>query len=470
MALLNGTWGSSGADPAYWKRYRGGTAGRLWVGPATAVLSADPSAPPARQFRRVLADLPGHFASPMIVGGPARVPVRPRGHRQRLLVRAGRHRPAPAHRPRRLVRTPGEHGRAADHLRLRRRAVAARRPGRSDGRGGSTSCSARPPAGRAPRLISADDHVGSLSVDERRHRQRGRGPRHRALADPPGRAGEGAGGRARQPGPVPAGARRRRPGRLGHRRRRHRRAGDRRRRSGRACGPGGRAPAAGCAARSAGSAGSPPRPTAALVAVAAQDGRLLLVDVASGSVRELAASGNGRDHRAGVVARLGLAGLVAAGRASGRHGRTALRRLRLARIADGQVNDVTDGRFVDTDPVFTHDGKYLAFLSRRSFDPIYDAHFFDLSFPYGARPYLVPLPAAARRRSARSSAGGRSARPSASTPARARRQCRRRRGSDGDSRPDDADAPPPCGSTPTAWPTGSWRCRCPSRGTRGCAR
>jgi tricorn protease len=43
--------------------------------------------------------------------------------------------------------------------------------------------------------------------------------------------------------------------------------------------------------------------------------------------------------------------------------------------------------------VFTVDGLYLAFLSRRTFDPIYDAHSFDLSFPFGARPYLVPLAA-----------------------------------------------------------------------------
>ena len=70
---------------------------------------------------------------------------------------------------------------------------------------------------------------------------------------------------------------------------------------------------------------------------------------------------------------------------------TQLRRLRLARIADGQVFDATDGRFTDTDPVFTLDGKYLAFLSMRDFDPIYDAHSFDLTFPYGARPYLLPL-------------------------------------------------------------------------------
>ena len=55
--------------------------------------------------------------------------------------------------------------------------------------------------------------------------------------------------------------------------------------------------------------------------------------------------------------------------------------------------DVTDGRFADTSPVFTTDGLYLAFLSQRSFDPVYDAHTFDLSFPFGGRPYLVPLAA-----------------------------------------------------------------------------
>jgi tricorn protease len=43
--------------------------------------------------------------------------------------------------------------------------------------------------------------------------------------------------------------------------------------------------------------------------------------------------------------------------------------------------------------VFTADGLYLAFLSQRTFDPVYDAHTFDLSFPFGSRPYLVPLAA-----------------------------------------------------------------------------
>ena len=54
---------------------------------------------------------------------------------------------------------------------------------------------------------------------------------------------------------------------------------------------------------------------------------------------------------------------------------------------------MTDGRFADSDPVFTPDGLYLAFISRRSFDPVYDEQTFDLSFPLGSRPYLVPLAA-----------------------------------------------------------------------------
>jgi tricorn protease len=85
-----------------------------------------------------------------------------------------------------------------------------------------------------------------------------------------------------------------------------------------------------------------------------------------------------------------------------------LRRIRLARLAhpadghpaNGQpgtavagIIDVTDGRFADTDPVFTLDGRHLAFLSQRSFDPVYDTQSFDMSFPYGSRPFLVPLAA-----------------------------------------------------------------------------
>ncbi|PVZ53546.1 S41 family peptidase [Arthrobacter sp. H-02-3] len=71
-------------------------------------------------------------------------------------------------------------------------------------------------------------------------------------------------------------------------------------------------------------------------------------------------------------------------------------RLRIARTDGGTqtaIIDVTDGRFRDESPSFTPDGKYLAFLSNRSFDPVYDGHSFDLSFPSPIKPYLVALAA-----------------------------------------------------------------------------
>ncbi|MEU6124692.1 S41 family peptidase [Streptomyces sp. NPDC047123] len=75
----------------------------------------------------------------------------------------------------------------------------------------------------------------------------------------------------------------------------------------------------------------------------------------------------------------------------------SLRQIKLARIAGPgprTVVDVTNGRFEDENPVFTRDGRYLAFLSWRGFDPVYDVHTGDLSFPLGCRPYLVPLSSA----------------------------------------------------------------------------
>lgn len=79
-------------------------------------------------------------------------------------------------------------------------------------------------------------------------------------------------------------------------------------------------------------------------------------------------------------------------------------RLRMTQVgANGQganghgakqpIVDVTDGRFRDQSPSFTPDGKFLAFLSNRSFDPVYDGHSFDLSFPSPIKPYLVALAA-----------------------------------------------------------------------------
>ena len=54
-ALLTG---GGASEPAHWKRYRGGTAGRLWI-----AAGDDPL------FTRILADLNTQFGSPMLIGG-----------------------------------------------------------------------------------------------------------------------------------------------------------------------------------------------------------------------------------------------------------------------------------------------------------------------------------------------------------------------------------------------------------------
>jgi tricorn protease len=57
---------------------------------------------------------------------------------------------------------------------------------------------------------------------------------------------------------------------------------------------------------------------------------------------------------------------------------------------------VTRPEFRDWSPAFDPEGKYLYFLSVRTFDPVYDNVQFELSFPRAARPYLIALQADAR--------------------------------------------------------------------------
>ena len=371
-ALLTGGTG----DPAWRKRYRGGTAGRLWLRTAGADGTDGP-------FHRIAAGLAGHFASPMLVGGRFAFLSDHEGTGNIYSVDLDggdlrRHtdhdgpyaRQASTDGTRIVYMVRGELW-LLDSLdtpapRVLEVSVASA------------------VAGRTPRLISASDHVGGLSCDETGQASavEVRGTIHwlthrdgpaRALSVTPGvRARlprvlgkdglvvwvtDAGGAHALEIGgerdgqPVPS--RRVAQGEIGM--------------------------VSGLAAAPDGSA----------VAVSARDGGLRLVDVGSGAVTELASSDDGE-----------ITGLAwspdSAWLAWSQPGPQPLRRIRVARAADRVVRDLTDGRFTDTDPVFTADGKYLAFLSKRSFDPVYDAHFFDLSFPFGARPYLLPLAAATR--------------------------------------------------------------------------
>ncbi len=148
--LLNGTWGR---DPAFWKRYRGGTSGRLWVAGA------------AGPFRRILADVPGQFASPMLVRGRLAFLSDHEGTGNLYSCRldgSG------------LLRHTDHDGWYARQASTDGRRVVYQRAGEiwilDDLEAGSeprqveiTLGSAA--AARAPRLVSAEDHLGDLSCD-----------------------------------------------------------------------------------------------------------------------------------------------------------------------------------------------------------------------------------------------------------------------------------------------------------------
>jgi tricorn protease len=371
--LLNGTWGR---DPAYWKRYRGGTSGRLWTAGA------------AGPFRRILADVRGQFASPMLAGGRLAFLSDHEGTGNLYscqmdgsgLLRHTDHdgwyaRQASSDGHRVVYQCAGEIW-ILDDL------DAGSEPRKLDITLGSAA------AARAPHLVSAEDDLGDLSCDQtgRASAIEVRGTVHwlthrdgpaRALAVAPdararlprvlGRTGDvvwisdAGGSDALEISPgggpeltltaSPAAPRRLAEGALGL------------------------------------VSELTAAPDGSTVAVAARDGRLHIVNVASGQVSLLAQAEDGP-----------VTGLAyapdSAWLAWSHPGPRPLSRIRLARLADSTIVDVTDGSFIDSEPAFTLDGRYLAFLSVRSFDPVYDAHFFDLSFPFGSRPYLVPLAAA----------------------------------------------------------------------------
>ena len=67
------------------------------------------------------------------------------------------------------------------------------------------------------------------------------------------------------------------------------------------------------------------------------------------------------------------------------------RSIKLCKIETGETWLVTQPEFSDYAPAWDPDGKYLYFLSRREFTPIYDALHFDLGFPAATRPLLITL-------------------------------------------------------------------------------
>ncbi|MFP5335890.1 MAG: S41 family peptidase [Actinomycetes bacterium] len=372
-------------DYAWWKRYRGGTASRLWV-------DADGSG----DFTRLLPEVSAQLVAPTWVGDRLAFLSDDEGHGNVYSCRADggdlrRHTDHEGFYARQLTgdgRRRLVYARAGELWLLETLDAAPRRLGVRTG---------GPASGRTPHPVPASRHLGDVAPDRtgRASAVEVRGTVHwvthrdgpvRALAAEPGT-------RARLPrvgGDVVAWV----------------------------------SDATGEDAVVVRRGGEPPRtlaagrlgrvlalavaPDGASAAVATHDGRLVLLDLDSGADRLIDRTAN--DAPADLSFSPDSAWL-----AWTHPGPEPLSQIRLARLADDTVVEATPMRFTDSEPVFTPDGRYLAFLARRTFDPVYDEHVFDLSFPAGTRPYLLPL-AATTPSPFDPSAQGRPASPEKPTP------------------------------------------------------
>ena len=67
--------------------------------------------------------------------------------------------------------------------------------------------------------------------------------------------------------------------------------------------------------------------------------------------------------------------------------------IKIYELKTNKSHIVTDPVLHDVEPVFDPSGKYLTFMSSRVFNPVYDNLQFDLGFPSGIKPYILTLSA-----------------------------------------------------------------------------
>ena len=66
--------------------------------------------------------------------------------------------------------------------------------------------------------------------------------------------------------------------------------------------------------------------------------------------------------------------------------------IKLCNLESGETTFATEPVLQDRDPAFDPDGKYLYFIGKRLFNPVYDnLQYLDLSFPRGEKPYAIML-------------------------------------------------------------------------------
>ena len=125
-------------------------------------------------------------------------------------------------------------------------------------------------------------------------------------------------------------------------------------------------------------------PTDDAVAIANHRNELLLIDLEVGSSRTIDRSDFGQIR--------GIAwspdGLWLAYGYRSTEQKTAIK---LCNLESGETYFATEPTLDDTAPAFDPEGKYLFFLGYRIFNPVYDQLHFDLSFPRGVKPYAITL-------------------------------------------------------------------------------
>jgi tricorn protease len=355
--------GRNTADPARWKRYRGGTAGHLWIDAAGA-----------GQFRR-MTELKGNITSPMWVGGrvyhlsdfegignlysclPDGTGLQRHTHHEDFYARHAQ----------------------TDGTRIVYQCGAQLwlHTPQGDGAGLNAPIEVRTPAHRtqaARKFVPAADHLGAVHVHP---------AGHSVAIDARGKLvtmalWEGA---VRQLDDAPSG------GRIRH---------------GQWLADGSRLVAVSDASgeeRVTVFENGAPRalpwdvghvsalcvaPRGTLVAVANHRNQVMVGDIATGVMTPVDTSAAGRSDD--LTWSADGAWLAYSFQTSPRH--TAIK---LFEVASGTSTLVTQPEFRDYSPSFDPDGKYLYFLSLRTFDPVYDSVQFELSFPRAARPYLIAL-------------------------------------------------------------------------------
>ncbi|GAB2528512.1 S41 family peptidase [Paramicrobacterium agarici] len=130
-------------------------------------------------------------------------------------------------------------------------------------------------------------------------------------------------------------------------------------------------------------------PTGDRLAAISHDGVIRLIDVDAATAREVGRSAAG--EALGPVFSPDGRYLAWSQPTSGESELHQIRLLDTTR--DDESVALTTGKYHDHSPAFTFDGKHIVFLSDRTFDPHYNQHAFDLAFSGATRPWLIPLSA-----------------------------------------------------------------------------